>query len=149
MQNEYIIVAYGLSGETLSGEQVQLFTASTDFEITSVIVANVLGDAMDTDLTSTPLPETFELSQNFPNPFNPSTEIQFMVGKDQLISLNIYDIQGRLVSSMINNSFYSAGFYKMNWNGINHFGTQVPSGMYVYKLENDNQILTRKMVLMK
>ena len=108
-QEEYVIVAYGLAGETLTGEQIQLFTASAGFEITSVIVANVLGDAMDTDLTTTPLPETFELSQNFPNPFNPSTEILFTVGNDELVSLNIYDIQGRLVSSLIDNSFYSAG----------------------------------------
>jgi len=148
-QEEYVIVAYGLAGETLTGEQIQLFTASAGFEITSVIVANVLGDAMDTDLTTTPLPETFELSQNFPNPFNPSTEIKFTVEKDELVSLNIYDIQGRLVSSLIDNSFYSAGSYKKNWDGKNQYGTQVPSGMYLYKLESSNQIITRKMVLMK
>ena len=148
-QEEYVIVAYGLAGETLTGEQMQLFTASAGFEIASVIVANVLGDAMDTDLTTTPLPETFELSQNFPNPFNPSTEILFTVGNDELVSLNIYDIQGRLVSSLIDNSFYSAGSYKMNWDGKNQYGTQIPSGMYLYKLESANQIITRKMVLMK
>ena len=149
IQDEYVIIAYGLAGETLTGEQMQLFTATAGFEITSVIVANVLGDAMGTDLTTTPLPDTFELSQNFPNPFNPSTEIQFTVGKDALVSLNIYDIQGRLVSSLIDNYFYSAGSYQMNWNGKNQYGTQVPSGMYLYKLESSNQIVTRKMVLMK
>ncbi|HIM53553.1 MAG TPA: T9SS type A sorting domain-containing protein, partial [Candidatus Marinimicrobia bacterium] len=143
------ILIYGASEETLSGNKFRLFTASAGFEITSVIVANVLGDAMGTDLTTTPLPETFELSQNFPNPFNPSTEIKFTVGKDELVSLNIYDIQGRLVSSLIDNYFYSAGSYKMNWDGKNKYGTQVPSGMYLYKLESSNQIVTRKMVLMK
>jgi len=148
-QNEYVIVGYGLTGETLSGKQVQLFTASAGFEISSVIVANVLGDAMGANLSTAPLPEIFELSQNFPNPFNPSTEIQFTVGNDELISLNIYDIQGRLVSSLIDNSLYSTGSYKMNWDGKNQFGTQVPSGMYLYKLESANQIITRKMVLMK
>ena len=149
INGEHIILIYGASGETLSGDKFRLFTASAGFEITSVIVANVLGDAMGTDLTSVPLPETFELSQNFPNPFNPSTEIKFTVGKDELVSLNIYDIQGRLVSSLIDNYFYSAGSYKMNWDGKNKYGTQVPSGMYLYKLESSNQIVTRKMVLMK
>ena len=149
INGEHIILIYGASGETLSGDKFRLFTASAGFEITSVIVANVLGDAMGTDLTSVPLPETFELSQNFPNPFNPSTEIQFTVGKDALVSLNIYDIQGRVVSSLIDNYFYSAGSYKMNWDGKNKYGTQVPSGMYLYKLESSNQIVTRKMVLMK
>ncbi|HIB14622.1 MAG TPA: T9SS type A sorting domain-containing protein, partial [Candidatus Marinimicrobia bacterium] len=53
------------------------------------------------------------------------------------------------VSSLIDNYFYSAGSYKMNWDGKNQYGTQVPSGMYLYKLESSNQIVTRKMVLMK
>ena len=104
---------------------------------------------MGTDLTSVPLPETFELSQNFPNPFNPSTEIQFTVGKDALVSLNIYDIQGRLVSSLVDNSFYSSGSYKITWDGNNQYGTQVPSGMYMYKLVSEHQTVSRKMVLMK
>ena len=149
IQDEYVIIAYGLAGETLTGEQMQLFTATAGFEITSLIVANVLGDAMVTDLTTAALPETFELSQNFPNPFNPSTEIQFTVGKDALVSLNIYDIQGRLVSSLVDNSFYSSGSYKITWDGNNQHGTQVPSGMYMYKLVSEHQTVSRKMVLMK
>jgi hypothetical protein len=148
-QDEYVIVAYGLNGETLTGEQLQLFTTSDDFEIISFIVGNVLGDAMGIDVTTSTLPNTFELSQNFPNPFNPSTEIKFIVGKDELVSLNIYDIQGRLVSSLIDNYFYSAGSYKMSWDGKNQSGTQLPSGMYLYKLESAHKIVTRKMVLMK
>ena len=104
---------------------------------------------MGIDVTTSTLPNTFELSQNFPNPFNPSTEIKFIVGKDELVSLNIYDIQGRLVSSLIDNYFYSAGSYKMSWDGKNQSGTQLPSGMYLYKLESAHKIVTRKMVLMK
>ena len=147
--DQYIILIYGSNGETLSGDKVQLFTASEDYEISSILVANVLSQSMNIDRMDGLVPGVFELSQNFPNPFNPSTEIQFTVGKDALVSLNIYDIQGRLVSSLIDNYFYSAGSYKMNWNGKNQYGTQVPSGMYLYKLESSNQIVTRKMVLMK
>ncbi len=147
--DQHIILMYGLNGETLSGDKIQLFTASEDYEILSIIAANILSKAMNIEQRNGLLPETFELSQNFPNPFNPSTEIKFTVGKDELISLNIYDIQGRLVSSLIDNYFYSAGSYKMNWDGKNQYGTQVPSGMYLYKLESSNQIVTRKMVLMK
>jgi hypothetical protein len=147
--DQHIILMYGLNGETFSGDEIQLFTASEDYKISSIIAANILNQAMNVEQRNGLLPETFELSQNFPNPFNPSTEIQFTVGKDALVSLNIYDIQGRLVSSLIDNYFYSAGSYKMNWDGKNQYGTQVPSGMYLYKLESSNQIVTRKMVLMK
>ena len=147
--DQHIILMYGLNGETFSGDKIQLFTASEDYKISSIIAANILSKAMNIEQRDGLLPETFNLSQNFPNPFNPSTEIQFTVGKDALVSLNIYDIQGRLVSSLINNYFYSTGSYKMNWDGKNKYGTQVPSGMYLYKLESSNQIVTRKMVLMK
>ena len=147
--DQYIILIYGSNGETLSGDKVQLFTASEDYEISSILVANVLSQSMNIERMDGLVPGVFELSQNFPNPFNPSTEIQFTVGKDALVSLNIYDIQGRLVSSLVDNSFYSSGSYKITWDGNNQHGTQVPSGMYMYKLVSEHQTVSRKMVLMK
>jgi flagellar hook assembly protein FlgD len=54
-----------------------------------------------------------------------------------------------LVHSLINNSYYPAGYHNINWDGTNNMGTQAPSGMYLYKLISENQTLTRKMVLMK
>ena len=147
--DQHIILMYGLNGETFSGDKIQLFTASEDYKISSIIAANILSKAMNIEQRNGLLPETFELSQNFPNPFNPSTDIQFTVGKDALISLNIFDIQGRLVSSLVDNSFYSSGSYKITWDGNNQHGTQVPSGMYMYKLVSEHQTVSRKMVLMK
>ncbi len=75
--------------------------------------------------------------------------IQFTLGKDELVNLNIFDIQGRLVKSLISNSYYPSGYHNITWNGKNNRGKQVPSGMYLYKLVNENQTITRKMVLMK
>ena len=147
--NQHVILVYGLHGEILSGNKVQLFTSSDDYEIISAIVSNILSEAMEIELTDRILPDVFELSQNFPNPFNPNTQIQFVLGKDELVSLNIFDIQGRLVSSLINNSNYPAGYHNITWDGTNTMGTQVPSGMYLYKLVSENQTITRKMVLMK
>ena len=130
-------------------ESDKLFSYTGDYKITSVIAANILSEAMEIELTGRILPDVFELSQNFPNPFNPNTQIQFTLGKNELVSLNIFDIQGRLVSSLINNSYYPSGYYNITWDGKNNMGIQVPSGMYLYKLVNENQTLTRKMVLMK
>ena len=87
--------------------------------------------------------EAFELRQNFPNPFNPNTSIQFTLGQNEWITLNIFDIQGRLVNSLINNSYYPSGYHKISWDGTNKMDTQVPSGMYIYKLVGENQILTK------
>jgi len=130
-------------------ESDKLFSYTGDYTVTSVIAANILSAAMELELTARILPDVFELSQNFPNPFNPNTQIQFVLGKDELVSLNIFDIQGRLVNSLINNSNYPAGYHNITWNGTNTMGTQVPSGMYLYKLVSENQTITRKMVLMK
>ena len=53
------------------------------------------------------------------------------------------------IEHLVDNSFYSSGSYKITWDGNNQHGTQVPSGMYMYKLVSEHQTVTRKMVLMK
>ena len=92
---------------------------------------------------------TFQLGQNYPNPFNPYTEIPFSLEMDQIVSLKIYDIQGRIIQSLVDNTNLSAGYHKMAWDGKNNLGLQVPSGMYFYKLKSNNHTLTKKMVVMK
>ena len=149
INDEYIILIYGASGETLSGDNIHLFSSSEGYEITTIIVVNELSESMNIDRSAALLPDEFELSQNFPNPFNPNTQIQFTIGQNELVSLNIFDVQGRLVNSLISNIYYTAGYHSMSWDGKNNLGTQVPSGMYLYKLVSENQTLTRKMVLMK
>ena len=149
IEDQHTILIFGLNGETLSGEIIQLFTASDDYEITSIIVANVTSDSMEIEQFNMLLPDIFELSQNYPNPFNPNTQIQFSLGKNEIISMQIYNIQGRVVQSLINNSYTLAGYHQITWDGTNSMGIQVPSGMYFYKLESEHQTLTKKMVLMK
>ena len=125
------------------------YLPSEDYEITSILVANVLSQTMNIDRIDGLVPEVFELSQNFPNPFNPNTHIQFALGKDELVNLNIFDIQGRLIKSLVSNSYYPSGYYNITWDGKNNMGIQVPSGIYLYKLVSENQTITRKMALMK
>lgn len=90
------------------------------------------------------VPTQYELSQNFPNPFNPSTKINFAIPNDGKVSLNIYDISGRLVSTLINNEFKSANYYTVEFNGNN-----LSSGTYFYTLNSGQFKETRKMVLVK
>jgi 6-phosphogluconolactonase (cycloisomerase 2 family) len=91
---------------------------------------------------------SYRLEQNYPNPFNPSTTIQFNVLEAGVVQLSIYNLQGqevrRLVSAEMN-----AGRHTVNWNGRDHTGKQVPSGVYLYKLRVNGFEETKKMTLMK
>ena len=90
------------------------------------------------------VPNQFELSQNYPNPFNPSTSITFSLPADSKVSLNIYDISGRLVSTLINNEFKTANYYTVTFNGSN-----LSSGTYFYKIQTERNSETKKMLLIK
>jgi len=92
---------------------------------------------------STALPEVFTLDQNYPNPFNPTTSIRFTIGNAQFVSLKIYDVLGREVSTLINGKL-NPGSYTLPWNASNF-----SSGVYFYRLKTGNFVETKKMVLMK
>ena len=94
------------------------------------------------------LPSQIELAQNFPNPFNPATQIQIRLPEMQEISLKIYDLQGRLVTSL-SDGIYPAGSHSFIWNGRNNYGESVASGVYVYTLQAGNAVFSKKMVLVE
>ena len=85
----------------------------------------------------------FTLYPNFPNPFNPTTSIQFSLDKDQLVSLNIYNLKGQLVESLINKQL-KLGLHSFVWDA-----TDFASGVYIYQLQSIDNSITKKMVLMK
>jgi hypothetical protein len=93
-------------------------------------------------------PSTFELTQNYPNPFNPSTQIGFALPKASNVRVNIYDITGKLVRSLVNDS-YAAGTYSATWDGQNLNGQQVTSGVYIYRIEAGSFTATKKMLMLK
>ena len=92
---------------------------------------------------------TYKLSQNFPNPFNPSTKIRFSIPNRDNVSLTIYDIHGRLVRTVISNTEYNAGTYDATWDGTNDWGEKVASGIYFSKLIAGKFTETKKMSLVK
>ncbi|MGA9291422.1 MAG: T9SS type A sorting domain-containing protein [Ignavibacteriaceae bacterium] len=89
------------------------------------------------------MPATFTLSQNYPNPFNPSTEIKFSVPYGSNVNITVYDILGNKVITLIN-GYYAQGTYKVRWDAQN-----CASGIYLYKIEAANFVMTKKMVLLK
>jgi flagellar hook capping protein FlgD len=88
------------------------------------------------------------LSQNHPNPFNPTTTIGYSIAKDNEVSLMIYDVAGRKVRTLVN-EHQKADVYKVTWDGMNDTGSRVASGVYFYKLVAGSFVKTKKMVLLK
>lgn len=89
------------------------------------------------------VPDNFRLFQNYPNPFNPSTNIKYQITKNSLVTLKIYDVQGKEISTLINET-QSPGTYELNWNAAKY-----SSGIYFYKMETDNFTDIKKMTLVK
>jgi len=95
-------------------------------------------------------PSEFKLEQNYPNPFNPSTVIGYQLPVSGNVSLKIYDLLGREVATLVD-EFKPARSYKVEFNAASHSGEvrNLTSGIYFYKLQAENFIETRKMILLK
>jgi len=96
-----------------------------------------------------PVPAGPFLAQNYPNPFNPITTIRFGVTRRTKVSLEIYNVQGRLVRTLLNDKAYDPGSYTVQWNSRNNQGREVGSGVYLYRLKAEEKSLTKKMVLIR
>jgi hypothetical protein len=98
--------------------------------------------------TGSSLPKVFTLSQNYPNPFNPTTEIAFDLPVRTHVTLIVYNVLGRRVTTLVNEPL-SAGHYVADWDGRSSGGIQVASGIYFYRLHTESFIQTKKMILLK
>ncbi len=95
------------------------------------------------------VPREFSLEQNFPNPFNPTTSLEFRLPQDAIIRLDVFSMLGEYIATVAKGNF-AAGTHTVLWNGHNEKGEAVSSGMYLYRLDIDGRVLTtRKMVLLK
>jgi len=92
--------------------------------------------------------ENFSLSQNYPNPFNPSTTISFAIATAGEVTVSIYNIRSQLVRTLVSGSLI-AGRHQVVWNGLDVRGVRAASGIYVYKLEAENFVAYKKLVLTK
>ena len=159
-QDEKVVddISYGGTFPYSSGVSMYLIDHSSDNAIDSNWVASSLiyGDGdlgtpgrawNDSIVVSTIndqlLPNVFELYPPYPNPFNPTTQISFLVNHTTVVSLNIYDINGRLVQN-IYHAKTTPGFYQSIWEANN-----APSGIYFLSLESEQKIITHKLMLMK
>ncbi|TVR12852.1 MAG: T9SS C-terminal target domain-containing protein [Balneolaceae bacterium] len=95
------------------------------------------------EIGGTGLPSDFALAQNYPNPFNPATTIQYELPQDTEVRLDVFSIEGRQISTLVNNR-QPAGTHNVSFDASN-----LASGIYIYRLQAGQLVLTRKMVLLK
>ena len=89
------------------------------------------------------IPSTLTLNPAFPNPFNPITKLSFGIPGDGMVTVNVFDVQGRLVTT-IQNGLMETGYHEVEWNGSNQ-----PSGMYLVKVQFENELKSEKIILIK
>ena len=117
----------------------------SDFHEASWTVGSSWDGTLDNDIVN---PIEFSLSDNYPNPFNPSTTIEFSVAEPSFVNLSVFDASGRLVKTLVSES-KAADSYSVSWDGTNDSGVSVSAGMYLYKVDAGSFVETKKMLLVK
>ena len=141
---DFSIMTQGLSNGVYSARVIieDPYQSLSDTLGINLTVSGVVG--VDDDV----LPHEFSLYQNFPNPFNPSTDIKFSLPNSERVHLVVYDLLGNVVREMVNEDL-NPGMYTYKWMGENQSGSTVSAGMYFYQIEAGSFSKTRKMILLK
>ncbi len=95
------------------------------------------------------MPTNYELSQNFPNPFNPATTIQYALPNPDRVTLRVYDLLGKEVVTLVDHALREAGYHAAVWDGRNAAGNLVASGIYFVRMQVGNFVQVRKMLLVE
>lgn len=101
-----------------------------------------------TDESVNNLTNTLRLAQNYPNPFNPETTIEFSLPQNAYMTLEIFNIKGQKIKTLVNGKF-SSGTHSIRWNGTDENGRVVANGTYIYRIYSDQFSVSRKMILLK
>jgi hypothetical protein len=140
-----------------SGEIARLIVKPTGNSSAVVTIETVDLRNVDNEKTEINAPEQHEtpfvpkaaaLMQNFPNPFNPVTTLTYDVAQTGNVTIQIYDVSGRLVTTLLN-ARVAVGRHTVEWNGKNANGSLVPSGIYFYRMKTAGYEATRKMILVR
>jgi hypothetical protein len=115
----------------------QTFTFNIDAEVYFLSVGN-----------ENLIPKSFSLYQNYPNPFNPITHIQYDISEKTNVTISIYDMTGRLVASFQEGN-REPGQYLISWNALDEVGKQLSGGVYIYQIQTEKFIKSKKMILLK
>jgi len=124
------------------------YSDSTSYKIEPSFVSDVVFDLTAIDTDEPQLVRNLELKPNYPNPFNPTTNIRFSIQNSDVVRLSIFDLRGREVNVLVNQRL-GAGEHRVVWNGMDTSNKLVGSGVYLYRLESGGNELTGKMLLLR
>ena len=119
----------------MNGDSYILDTEGLEFEINEIFSAGVLSNIS--------IPEGISIASVYPNPFNPFTNIQFTVEKKANVSIQIYDINGRFIETIVNKK-YSSGTYSIKFDANNY-----ASGLYFYRLKSGTEMQVKQLIIIK
>ena len=133
---------------------LEMASGSWEYWITSVDSAGNESDASEAvsvllaNEEEAAIPTVYALEQNYPNPFNPTTQIRYSLPEESYVNINIYDLMGRKIKSLIN-THQDPGYRLIQWDATSDLGQPVSAGMYIYMIQAGEFRQTRKMVLLK
>ncbi|MBP9582572.1 MAG: T9SS type A sorting domain-containing protein [Ignavibacteriaceae bacterium] len=152
-------VLYPKQSHNILTIEYDIASIENDLDTVSIILTEILGatcmPVQDANISSgsektlflkkskNTVENNIVLQQNFPNPFNPTTSIQYSVSSSQFVSLKIYDVLGNEIETLVNEE-KTVGSYKVDWNA-----SELPSGVYLYRVNTGRSNLLRKMILMR
>jgi hypothetical protein len=95
------------------------------------------------------IPQAYQLQQNFPNPFNPSTNLIFTLPKTTAVTLEVYNVLGQKIATLIDTRKYEPGYHLITWHGTNQIGETVASGTYIFRFTAAGQVSLKKGLLIR
>jgi hypothetical protein len=152
--------AYAIAVDAEGNAYVAGRTTSTDFPLSNPYQVAIAGDydlfvtklnsSIATGIDDEPAsrPDDYQLIRNYPNPFNPSTRIEFALTQPARVQLDIFNVRGQRVTTVLDGPL-GAGSQTLTWDGRNAEGSPVASGVYLYRLVVDGQVSARKMLLLR
>lgn len=136
-----------MTTETAHFEPYPDISASEGFTLPARSITTFVGEVDSVDAvnvnSSETIPKNFVLAQNYPNPFNPTTTITYTILEAGKVTLRVYDILGKVVRTLVNEK-RQAGTYEVSFNG-----NDLSSGIYFYKLQSNEKVITKKMMFLK
>jgi len=122
-------------------QNVASYTVLENLDLWNIITTDI-------DVQEVPNPKIISLNQNYPNPFNPSTIISFNLAQTSIVTINIFNLKGQKIRSLIN-CFIAEGQHTVEWDGKDFSEAEVSSGVYYYKITAGDRMESRKMILLK
>ncbi len=148
---QYVAVAkapFEATGVSMRARFTSFPTGYAWFDDFEILAAEAVVSIEDPATPISLLTNDYQLLQNYPNPFNPETIIEFQVPERGRVELNIYNMVGQKIRSLVNDS-RPVGTYRVMWDGRDDYGNLVATGVYLYQLRGTNALITKKMMFIK